>query len=406
MAKKNIFSPVEEVISDIRLGRMVVLTDDEARENEGDLVLAGRFATPAKINFMAKYGRGLICAPLEEDRACALNLFQMERDNTDPYRTNWLISVDAAKGVTTGISAADRARTIKVLSDPDSGPSDLTRPGHVFPLKARKGGVLARAGHTEACADLVKLAGLSGAGVICEIMNPDGTMARLPALARFAAHHKLKLGTIADLIAYRRRNESLVERVSSSTLPTEYGTFAIAVYKERLTGLEHVALTLGNITGPALVRVHSECLTGDVFGSCRCDCGPQLHEAMRMIAHEGAGAVLYMRQEGRGIGLANKIKAYGLQDKGYDTVTANEALGFPADLRDYGIGAQILCDLGLRSLRLITNNPRKVVGLKGYGLEIKERVPLLIKPNAHNARYLRTKKEKLGHLLRSVQEEK
>jgi 3,4-dihydroxy 2-butanone 4-phosphate synthase/GTP cyclohydrolase II len=393
MAKKNIFSPVEEVISDIRLGRMVVLTDDEARENEGDLVLAGRFATPAKINFMAKYGRGLICAPLEEDRACALNLFQMERDNTDPYRTNWLISVDAAKGVTTGISAADRARTIKVLSDPDSGPSDLTRPGHVFPLKARKGGVLARAGHTEACADLVKLAGLSGAGVICEIMNPDGTMARLPALARFAAHHKLKLGTIADLIAYRRRNESLVERVSSSTLPTEYGTFAIAVYKERLTGLEHVALTLGNITGPALVRVHSECLTGDVFGSCRCDCGPQLHEAMRMIAHEGAGAVLYMRQEGRGIGLANKIKAYGLQDKGYDTVTANEALGFPADLR-------------VRSLRLITNNPRKVVGLKGYGLEIKERVPLLIKPNAHNARYLRTKKEKLGHLLRSVQEEK
>jgi 3,4-dihydroxy 2-butanone 4-phosphate synthase/GTP cyclohydrolase II len=266
--------------------------------------------------------------------------------------------------------------------------------------------VLARAGHTEACADLVRLAGLSGAGVICEIMNPDGTMARLPELGRFAARHGLKLGTIADLIAYRRRRESLVERVSSSTLPTEYGTFAIAVYRERLTGLEHVALALGTLGDPALVRVHSECLTGDVFGSRRCDCGPQLHAAMRMISKEGSGAVLYMRQEGRGIGLGNKIKAYQLQDNGYDTVTANEALGFAADLRDYGIGAQILCDMGLRRLRLITNNPRKVVGLRGYGLEITERVPLIIKPNTHNARYLRTKKEKMGHLLRSIQEEK
>ncbi len=398
--KKNIrFSPVEEIIRDIRLGRLVVLTDDEGRENEGDLVMAGKFATPAKINFMAKFGRGLICAPLEQERAAALNLFQMERENTDPYKTNWLISVDASKGVTTGISAADRARTIKVLSSSSSAASDLTRPGHIFPLKARQGGVLARAGHTEACTDLVRLAGLSGAGVICEIMNPDGTMARLPELARFAARHGLKLGTIADLIAYRRRNESLVDKAAVSTLPTEFGTFDIAVYKERLTGLEHLVLTLGSPGDPALVRVHSECLTGDVFGSRRCDCGPQLHAAMRLIAREGSGVILYMRQEGRGIGLANKIKAYGLQDNGYDTVTANEALGFAADLRDYGIGAQILCDLGVRRMRLITNNPRKLAGLAGYCLEITERVPLLIDPNKHNARYLKTKKEKMGHLI-------
>lgn len=399
MTKKNVFSPIKEIIKDIKLGRMVVLTDDEARENEGDLVMAGSLVTPQKINFMAKYGRGLICAPLEEDRARALNLVQMQRENSDPYKTNWLISVDAAKGVTTGISAADRARTIKVLSSLASKAEDLTRPGHVFPLKARQGGVLARAGHTEACSDLVRLAGLQGAGVICEIMNPDGTMARLPQLKRFAAHHRLKLATIADLIAWRRAEETLVEKVAVSTLPTEYGTFAIAVYRERLTGVEHVALTQGNIGDPALVRVHSECLTGDVFGSCRCDCGPQLHAAMKMIQREGAGAIIYMRQEGRGIGLGNKIKAYSLQDKGYDTVTANEALGFPADLRDYGIGAQILCDLGLRRLRLITNNPRKVVGLSGYGLEIAERVPLEITPNRHNARYLDTKKNKMGHIL-------
>ncbi|MBI4350061.1 MAG: bifunctional 3,4-dihydroxy-2-butanone-4-phosphate synthase/GTP cyclohydrolase II [Elusimicrobia bacterium] len=398
--KKNIrFSPVEEIIKDIKLGRMVVITDDEGRENEGDLVLAGKFATPARINFMARYGRGLICSPLEEGRARALHLFQMERESSDPYKTNWLISVDASKGVTTGISAADRARTIKVLSDPASLPGDLTRPGHVFPLKARAGGVLARAGHTEACTDLLRLAGLGGAGVICEIMNPDGTMARLPELARFSARHALKLGTIADLIAYRRRNESLVEKAAASTLPTEFGTFDITVYKERLTGLEHLALMLGKAGDPALVRVHSECLTGDVFGSRRCDCGPQLRAAMRLIAKEGSGVILYMRQEGRGIGLANKVKAYSLQDKGYDTVTANEALGFAADLRDYGIGAQILCDLGLRRLRLITNNPRKLAGLAGYSLEIKERVPLIIGPNRHNARYMKTKKEKLGHLV-------
>ena len=397
---------MEELISEIKRGRMVLLTDDEARENEGDLVLAGRFATPARINFMAKHGRGLICAPLEEERASALNLFAMERENTDPYKTNWLISVDASKGVTTGISVADRARTIKVLADPASSPSDLTRPGHLFPLRARKGGVLVRAGHTEACTDLVKLAGLPGAGVICEIMNPDGSMARLPQLARFAGRHGLKLGTIADLIAYRRRNETLVERTAASTLPTKFGTFDIAIYKERLTGLEHVALTMGRPGDPALVRVHSECLTGDVFGSCRCDCGPQLQAAMRLIGAEGAGAILYMRQEGRGIGLGNKIKAYSLQDNGYDTVTANEALGFAADLRDYGIGAQILCALGLHRLRLITNNPRKIVGLKAYGLEIKERVPLIINPGRHNARYLSTKMEKLGHLIGSRQEAK
>jgi 3,4-dihydroxy 2-butanone 4-phosphate synthase/GTP cyclohydrolase II len=401
MAKK-IFAPVEEIIADIKRGRMVVITDDAGRENEGDLLMAGRAVTAEKINFMARHGRGLICAPLTAERAAALDLGQMERENKDPFRTNWLISVDAAKGVTTGISALDRAKTIKVLSSPGSLPHNLTRPGHIFPLKARPGGVLARAGHTEACTDLVRLAGAGAAGVICEIMNPDGTMARLPQLARFAAKYKLKMGTIADLIAYRRRKESLVERASSSVLPTEFGLFNIAIYKERLTGLEHAALTLGKIGDPALVRVHSECLTGDVFGSCRCDCGPQLHAAMRLIAKEGAGAILYMRQEGRGIGLANKIKAYSLQDKGYDTVTANEALGFPADLRDYGIGAQILCDLGLRRLRLITNNPKKLAGLSGYGLEIAGRVPLLIKPNTHNERYLRTKKRKLGHLLKSV----
>lgn len=398
MAKKT-FSPVEDILAELRRGRMVVITDDEGRENEGDLLMAGRFATPEKINFMARHGRGLICAPLTAERAAALDLFQMERDNKDPYRTNWLISVDAAKGVTTGISAADRARTIRVLSDPGALPSDLTRPGHIFPLKSRPGGVLARAGHTEACTDLVRLAGLSGCGVICEIMNPDGSMARLPQLQRFSARHKLKIATIADLIAWRRRKETLVERVSSSALPTEYGEFAISVYREKLTGLEHAALTYGRIGDPALVRVHSECLTGDVFGSSRCDCGPQLHAAMRLIVKEGGGAVLYMRQEGRGIGLGNKIKAYGLQDKGYDTVTANEALGFAADLRDYGIGAQMLCDLGLHRLKLITNNPRKLAGLSGYGLEIAGRVPLVIQPNAHNARYLNTKRYKLGHLL-------
>ncbi len=393
------FSPVEDIIKDIAAGRLVVITDDAGRENEGDLVMAAARATPARVNFMARYGRGLICAPLTAERARELDLFRMERDNTDPYRTDWLISVDASSGVTTGISASDRARTLRVLADPASRPSSLTRPGHVFPLKARDGGVLVRAGHTEACADLVRLAGAGAAGVICEIMNPDGTMARLPQLRRFAARHGLKMGSIADLIAWRRARESLVERVAASVLPTEYGNFAISVYKERLTGLEHVALTYGRPGGTALVRVHSECLTGDVFGSCRCDCGPQLHEAMRMIASEGAGAIIYMRQEGRGIGLANKIKAYGLQDRGYDTVTANEALGFPADLRDYGIGAQILCDLGLRRLRLITNNPRKLVGLKGYGLQIAGRVPLIIKPNPHNSRYLSTKRRKLGHML-------
>jgi 3,4-dihydroxy 2-butanone 4-phosphate synthase/GTP cyclohydrolase II len=398
MTKKHLFSPIEDIISDIKRGRMVVITDDEGRENEGDLLMAGRFASPEKINFMAKYGRGLICAPLTADRAEALQLFHMERENKDPFKTNWLISVDAAAGVTTGISAADRSRTIKLLSAPGSLPGDLTRPGHIFPLKSRPGGVLARAGHTEACTDLVGLAGLSGAGVICEIMNPDGTMARLPQLVRFAARHKLKMATIAALIAYRRQKETLVEKISASTLPTEFGTFDIAIYREKLTGLEHVALTYGKVKDPALVRVHSECLTGDVFGSRRCDCGPQLHAAMRMISREGSGAILYMRQEGRGIGLANKIKAYSLQDKGYDTVTANEALGFPADLRDYGIGAQILCDLGMHRLRLITNNPRKLAGLGGYGLEIAARVPLVITPNKHNARYLRTKSHKMGHI--------
>ncbi|HOW89304.1 MAG TPA: bifunctional 3,4-dihydroxy-2-butanone-4-phosphate synthase/GTP cyclohydrolase II [Elusimicrobiales bacterium] len=395
----NIFSPVEAVVADLRKGRMVVIVDDENRENEGDLVLAAQFATPDKINFMARHARGLICAPMDEALISRLRLFPMERDNTDPFKTSWMISVDAARGVTTGISAHDRARTLKLLAGTATSPDDLTRPGHIFPLKAKKGGVLARAGHTEACADLLKLAGLRPAGVICEIMNSDGSMARMPHLRAFARKHGLKIATIASLISYRLRSESLVELVATSVLPVERATYQIRVYRDKLSGLEHVALTLGKIRRPALVRVHSECLTGDVFGSRRCDCGPQLLAAMKSIEKEGAGVLIYMRQEGRGIGLGNKIRAYSLQDKGYDTVSANHALGFKTDLRDYGIGAQILCDLGVDRMKLLTNNPKKIIGLDGYGLRVVERVPLVVKANPHNRKYLRTKRDKLGHLI-------
>jgi len=391
----------EELIAALAAGEMIVLTDDEDRENEGDLVMAAEKVTPEAVNFMARYGRGLICAPLTRTRATQLGLYEMGHGGGDPYGTKFTISADAREGVSTGISAFDRALTIQRLADPRTTPADLSTPGHVFPLIAREGGVLVRAGHTEAATDLARLAGLSAYGVICEIMKDDGTMARMPDLREFAGHHGLKIGTIADLIRFRRLTESLVELVQVVKLPTPEGTFNLHCYVAKTDGREHLALVYGNVRGSrdVLVRVHSECLTGDVFQSRRCDCGEQLHQAMAMVAKEGCGAIVYMRQEGRGIGLSNKLHAYHLQDRGLDTVEANERLGFPPDLREYGLGAQILLNLGVASIRLLTNNPRKLVGLEGYGLQISGRVPIVVSPCETNARYLNTKKERLGHLL-------
>jgi 3,4-dihydroxy 2-butanone 4-phosphate synthase / GTP cyclohydrolase II len=397
---------IAEILEDLKQGRMVIVVDDEDRENEGDLVMAASFIKPEHINFMAKFGRGIICVPMEEQRLKKLELEPMLKDKPavsgeDPYATAWMVSVDAAKGITTGISAYDRARTIEVLIDPQTKPEDLIRPGHTFPLRARKGGVLVRAGHTEASVDLMRLAGLNPAGVICEIMNDDGSMARLPQLLDFSKQHSLKICSIADLIEYRRRSERLIERITETTLPTEFGKFKLILYRDLTNNKVHSALVLGEMDEKGvLVRVHSECLTGDVFGSLRCDCGRQLKQAMQAIEKEKRGIILYMGQEGRGIGLVDKIKAYSLQDKGMDTVEANEALGHKADLRDYGIGAQMLVDLGVKFIRLLTNNPRKIVGLEGYGLRVIERVPLEVKPNPLNYRYLKTKKEKLGHDLK------
>ncbi len=398
------FAHIEEAIEAIRRGRMVIVVDDEDRENEGDLVMAAQFATPEAINFMAKEARGLICVPMPREWAERLDLPPMVDPPRGHHGTAFTVSVDAKEGISTGISTQDRSRTIRLLADPSSRPEDFVRPGHVFPLIAQEGGVLRRAGHTEAAVDLCRLANLQPVGVICEIMREDGSMARLTDLQALAETHGIPLITIADLIAYRKRREKLVERVAEADLPTKYGHFRIVSYRDLLSGQEHVALVKGKISGeePVLVRVHSECLTGDAFGSLRCDCGDQLHTAMEMIEREGKGVLVYMRQEGRGIGLGNKVCAYELQDKGLDTVEANLRLGFPPDLRDYGIGAQILVDLGVRRMRLLTNNPRKVVGLSGYGLEIVEHIPIEIEPNPHNRRYLKTKKEKLGHWLSKV----
>lgn len=394
------FNTIEEAIEDFKQGKMLVVVDDKRRENEGDLIIAAEKTTAKAINFMAKHGGGLICMPIVKERLSELNIGMMVSENTDTHKTAFTVSIDARE-TSTGISAADRALTIQKVIHPDSTAKDFNKPGHIFPLEYKKGGVLVRAGHTEAAVDLAKLAGLYPAGVICEIMNEDGSMARVPELKDYVKKHHLKLITIADLIDYRRRHEKMVERVSEVHLPTKFGTFKATGYRETLTGQEHLALTMGDINGetPVLTRVHSECLTGDVFGSERCDCGEQLDEAMRKIAAEGRGILLYMRQEGRGIGLINKLKAYHLQDNGMDTVQANEALGFKADLRDYGIGAEMLADLGARELRLMTNNPKKISGIFGFGLKVVERIPIQMTTNENNHFYLETKKFKMGHML-------
>ncbi len=395
---------IPEALSDIKAGRFVIVVDDEDRENEGDLIMAANFVTPEAVNFLVKHGRGLVCVSLNEDRIAQLRLHPMVDNNTAKLGTRFTVSVDAVEGTTTGISASDRSNTIAVLADDNAVPEDLARPGHIFPIQALKGGVLSRAGHTEASVDLSRMAGCKPVGILCEIMNDDGSMARLPQLIEFAAQHNFKIVSIKDLINYRRDTEKLVKKITKVNLPTSHGDFTLHLYKSEIDDHHHLALTKGEVAGQrgVLVRVHSSCLTGDVFGSCRCDCGTQLHQAMEQVDRVGSGVIVYMRQEGRGIGLANKILAYKLQEQGRDTVEANEDLGFEADLRDYGIGAQILADLGLTSIRLMTNNPRKIVGLEGHGLEILERVPLQIKPSKHNQVYLQTKRDKLGHILDQV----